>query len=332
MLRVALLGSGFMGSVHADAWKQIGGAQVVAVAGVPLEAAQRLAQTLGADATTSLDDPIARDDVDAVDICLPTNMHEEFAVKSLQAAKHTLCEKPLALSLEATERILDAAEASGKVFMVAQVVRFWPQYKAASRIARSGDLGKVLSIRASRTSKMPDWGEWFKDPEQSGGALFDLGIHDLDYVISIMGRPASVHAIGRKSAGGAWDHVSTHLSFAGASADLETGYFLRPGYPFTTQLRLVCEEGLLEYNFRAVGNVESRDPERTALTLISGDSTASFPQVDATDAYLTEIREFVECATSGKPSELVSNTEVRLVLEVAEGIRRSLETAKQVEL
>jgi len=202
MLRVGLLGSGFMGEVHAEAWRHAGSAKVVAIGGIPIERAERLAGIFGADATASLDEVVARRDVEAVDICLPTPMHEEFAVKALQSGKHVLCEKPLTLSLDSADRIFEAAAGSGKVFMVAQVVRFWPQYRAARDLVNAGAVGRLLSARLSRTSAPPSWAKWFEDPHKSGGALFDLGIHDLDYAVWLLGRPGRVHAVGLRSPAG----------------------------------------------------------------------------------------------------------------------------------
>jgi UDP-N-acetylglucosamine 3-dehydrogenase len=332
-LRVGLLGCGFMGKVHAEAWRQAPQAKLVAVAGVPAQAARDLAAAGGASGGDSLAEVIARGDVDAVDICLPTAMHEEFAIAALRAGKHVLCEKPLTLSLESADRILAAARESGRTFMVAQVVRFWPQYVAARQIALSGGLGEILAIDAERISQPPDWAPWFADPRQSGGAILDLGIHDLDYVVSILGRPKSVHSAGRQSSAGAWNHASTHLSFGGATAHLEVSHLMPKGYPFTTRLRIVGSRGVLEYDFRVAGNVESRNdsgpgapPSR--LTWMRPDEPPAFPDVPTTDGYLAEIEHFASAALAGRPADRVPLVEVRLTLEIAEVIRRSLETGQ----
>jgi predicted dehydrogenase len=332
MIRVGLLGSGFMGKTHAQAWRQLENAKVVVVAGLPLDSAAEVAASVHSEVTTSLDEVIARDDVDAIDVCLPTSMHEEFAVKALNTGKHVLCEKPLALSLESADRILEAADKSGRILMVAQVVRFWPQYRAAYEIVRSGELGQLLAARVSRTSRRPNWGAWFNDPEMSGGALFDLHIHDLDYLVALWGKPRSVHGLGVKSRYGSWDYVSTHLDFGCGKAEVEASYLMPDPYPFTTELRLLLERGLLEYNFRVAGNIESRDSSESRLTLWKADGSVLFPAVPETDGYLAEIQHFVDCIVAGKPSERVLNTEVRLVLQIISAIKQSLETGAPVRL
>ena len=332
MVRVALLGAGMMGKVHAEAWKQVRNAKVVAVADGRADRARDLAGAMGAEPSDSLDQTIRRDDIDAVDICLPTDLHEECSLKALRAGKSALCEKPLALTLESADRILQAAKASGKVFMVAQVVRFWPQYKTAAEIIRRGELGKVLTMRLSRTSKRPDWGEWFQNPQKTGGALFDLNVHDLDYVVSILGRPRRIHAIGIKGDRGGWDYVSTHLDFGTANAEVESGYLFPPSYPFTTRLRALCQKGVLEYDFRVAGNVESRGEEGSLLTLMAADGSVSTPAVEPLDAYVGEILHFTQCVERARESDMVPNEQVRLVLEVVLAIRRSLESGKIVDL
>ena len=222
-LRVGLLGCGFMGKTHAEAWRKVAAAKIVAVAGIPLSAARELAATCGADATDSLPAVVARADVDAIDICLPTPLHEEFAVAALKAGKHVLCEKPLATSLDAADRILTAARAAGKTFMVAQVVRFWPPYKAARDVCVGGAIGKVLAINASRASAPPDWAGWFADPQQTGGALYVKFKHP-----------------GRDTGWGIWQ-----INFSNPQIGTTTGQVLDE-LPYLTHVRLADKPDMVD--------------------------------------------------------------------------------------
>ena len=330
MIRVGLLGAGFMGRVHAQAWAKIEEAELVAVAGLPKAAAAELASFLGGRATDSIEEILADVHVDVVDICLPTDLHEEYVIRSLQAGKHVLCEKPLALSLESADRIFQVAERSGKVLMVAQVVRFWPEYLAAHSLVSGRSIGQLKALRASRTSKRPDWGDWFSDPSRTGGALFDLHIHDLDYVVWLLGRPRSVFALGLQSASGGWDHVCSQLDYGHAVAAVEASYRMPDAYPFSTDLRLLCEKGLLEYQFRVKGNVEERGSADSRLWMIT-DAGITYPEVPEKDGYLGEIEHFLECVKKGLPSDRVPNSEVRLVMEVVEALRHSLESGVRVD-
>src|ERR1039458_7240661 len=116
--------------------------------------------------------------VEAVDICLPTHLHERIAVLALAAGKHVLVEKPMALDGAAADRMIAAAERHGRVLMAAQVVRFIPPYRAAADILRSGRLGAVRAAIFRRRCAAPAWSAWLTDPAQSGGGVFDLLIHD----------------------------------------------------------------------------------------------------------------------------------------------------------
>ncbi len=150
MLRVAVLGGGFMGGQHARAYAKLPNVKVAGIASRGSERARALAAELGAahvpDPYRLVEDP----DVDAVDVCLPSDRHEEMAVAALRAGKHVLVEKPLALSLDSADRIIAAWRASGRKLMVGQVLRFWPEYVALQRIATSGRLGA-----AARRERLP---------------------------------------------------------------------------------------------------------------------------------------------------------------------------------
>jgi predicted dehydrogenase len=331
VIKVGLLGAGFMGQVHSQAWSQVGEAELAAVAGLPKAAAAKLASSSGGMATDSLEEVISNEEVDVIDICLPTDLHQEYAIKALRAGKDVLCEKPLALSVESVDRILEAADQTGKTLMVAQVVRFWPEYLECKSILSGGSIGELKALRASRTSRRPNWGDWFDDPSRTGGALFDLHIHDLDYVVWLLGRPKSVFALGLKSEGGGWDHVCSQLDYGHSSALVEASYSMPDPYPFSTDLRLVCEDGTLEYQFRVKGNVEERSSAETGLVMFT-DAGVTYPKVPETDGYLAEIEHFVECVKNGVPSDLVPNGEVRLVMEVVEALRASLEGGTPVRL
>ena len=103
-------------------------------------------------------------DIDAVDLCLPTFLHEEVAVAALQAGKHVLVEKPMALDGVSARRMIAAAEQAGRIFMCAQVLRFFPEYVALNN-AMSG-LGAVRGAFFRRRCAAPAWGGWLKDPDK----------------------------------------------------------------------------------------------------------------------------------------------------------------------
>ena len=129
-------------------------------------------------------------EVDVVDICLPTDLHADFAVRALQMGKHVVCEKPMAISLAEADRMIEAARKSGRRLMIAHCIRFWPEYVELRRLVESGELGHLLSLSLTRYSPFPSWGSdnWLADERRAGGAALDLHIHDTDFAAYLMGR------------------------------------------------------------------------------------------------------------------------------------------------
>src|SRR5579885_2334596 len=197
-LRLAVLGLGFMGSTHVKALEKAPRAKLAAVFS---KNEKRLSGDL-TDVRGNLGGPgekmdfshiaryreldllLADPTIDAVDICLPTDLHEPVAVAALRAGKHVLVEKPLALDGAAAKRILAEAERSGRILMVAHVLRFLPQY-AALRDAIRGNPGCVRMAEFRRRCATPEWGGWLVQPSKSGGGVFDLLIHDVDMCIHL---------------------------------------------------------------------------------------------------------------------------------------------------
>lgn len=146
---------------------------------------------------TDLDEMIAGEDFDMVDICLPSFLHKEYATKMLRAGKHVLCEKPMALSSADCEEMIATAKACGKKLMIGQCLRFEPLYLFLKNAIEQGTFGKVKNAFFDRLSSMPRWGfeGWYHDTNRSGGAIMDLHIHDVDMVRFLFGEPKAVSAV-----------------------------------------------------------------------------------------------------------------------------------------
>lgn len=129
-IRVALAGAGAFGCKHLDGIKRIDGVEVVSLVGRLLDKTQHIAKDYGIEhATTELDDVLSRDDIDAVILCTPTQMHAQQAIDCMNAGKHVEVEIPLADSLADAERVLETAKSTGKVAMVGHTRRFNPSHQ-----------------------------------------------------------------------------------------------------------------------------------------------------------------------------------------------------------
>ena len=333
MPRFAIIGTGFMGEKHAECFSMIDGAELTAVVSNDQEQGRSFADKFGIkfydDYSRMLDDDIA----DAVDICIPTFLHEDAVVGAASRGKHVFCEKPVTLSRRSLERMLKAVDDAGVSFAVGQVVRFWPENEAVSRMYRRGDFGRVKTVYASRLATHPSWSEWFRDAEKSGGGLFDMHVHDVDYIVYTFGKVDTVFAQGIKNEAGCWNHVSCTLGFAsGIKAVVESCIEMPLEYPMATLLRVIGDEKALEYTMRAGKNLEDVDSAVRRTVVYDQREEPRVLEIPDRDAYLDELRYFSDCIDRGEPMEKLSKESVRSSMEVIFAIERSLETGEVVKI
>jgi len=303
-VKIAVLGLGFMGSTHVRAWRQTPGAELAAVASNdPRRLAGDLSGVQGnlggegekldfsavaryASAEEAVMDPA----VEAVDICLPTHLHERIAVLALGAGKHVLVEKPMALDGAAADRMIAAAQLHGRVLMAAQVLRFIAPYRAAADILRSERLGAVRAAIFRRRCAAPAWSAWLTDRAQSGGAVLDLLIHDIDFCLHVFGSPEAVTASGFEDLAHGVDWILAQFWYPAIGAVAISGGWHHPAaYPFSMEFTIVADRGTLEF-----------DSAGTALAEYGADGCQHPLDVLETDAYRAELAYFLDCAVRGE--------------------------------
>jgi UDP-N-acetylglucosamine 3-dehydrogenase len=332
VIRVGLLGGGFMGATHAAAYAQLDGVKICGVVDSNTAAAEKLATPLGAKVYPDMESLLAGTQIDMVDVCLPTFLHETSLLTAIEHGKHVLCEKPLALSLESADRILSAARRAGVKAMVAQVIRFWPEYICIRDALASGSLGLPRVATAVRLAAPPAWGSWFSNPQLSGGALLDLHIHDLDFVYSLFGKPNSVHAVGFQGTAGGWDHILTTLEYPDKVAHIEASHRMPPRFPFQMAFRLTGDRGCVDFHFGGVAQVDQRKEAQTELVIYTADNPPEHPVPPTEDGYLAEIRYFVHCLQVDRHPEIATLEQARDVLAIAFAAERSLEIRKRISV
>lgn len=290
MIKVALLGAGFMGSMHSTCYENLPNAQVVAVADIQKDKAKELAKKHGAKAFSNANSVFSRmDDVDLVDICLPTYMHAKYTVRAAKEGINILCEKPMSHKLRDAKRMVDAVNEAGVKFMVAHVIRFWPEYQLLKRYIDEKILGELKALSLTRVSPMPTWtwDNWILKEELSGGALADLHVHDADAVRYFCGEPTGVDSAGVYHDERGWDYVSTNYHYPDKSVKAEGGWNLPSGYALVMGYRAVFEKGALEFDTRL----------NPALTQFNEDGGLSYPEAPKVEVAATG-------ATGGNISDL----------------------------
>ncbi len=260
-MNVAVAGLGFMGATHLKAWRQIPGVRVVAVVSSSEEklsgdltsiagnlggAGERFDFT-GVRKYHSIEDAVRDPEIDTIDICLPTDRHESAAVAALSAGKHVLLEKPMALDFASAERIRRCSEENQRILMVAQVLRFITAYRSAREWLQTA--GTVRAAMFRRRCAAPAWSSWLGDKTRSGGGVFDLLIHDVDFCLSLWGMPEAVRATGYENLAAGLDLLHAELHYPGMTPVFITGGWHPPAsYPFSMDFTIVTDSGTREYS------------------------------------------------------------------------------------
>jgi UDP-N-acetylglucosamine 3-dehydrogenase len=346
-VKIGLIGTGEIGQVHAQAHAATPGTQLCLAALLQPEVEQQLAEKYRAPLYPSLDALLDDATVDAVDICVPNDLHREFAVRALAAGKHVLCEKPIALTLEDADAMIDAARRADRILMIGHVLRFWPEYREAKAALDAGAVGTPLAISARRMVSLlaGTQGEhgWRHDARRSGGAVLDLQIHDLDVFCWLFGsRPTSVFSRGLRSSDGAWSHVFTQLEFPGDRLAFVEASFMMRGNPIDIFLRVLGDQRSIEYTFApaafALHDIDTTNPAPPgpSLMLYGWKQPAQSLHVSESDsfarAFRNEVGYFAECVRTGARPAAGSTQQARLALEIALASQRSCETQSPVSL
>lgn len=320
-LRVGVVGLGFMGRTHLGAYAAAreSGEPNVITAVCDRDPARRSGE-LGDHGNLATEgglfDPnevegyeapeqlFADPNVELVSICTHTPTHVPLAIAALEAGKHVLVEKPIALTSSAAQRLADAAVASDCICMPAMCMRFWPGWDTLLEALRDERNGELTSLVLRRLGVRPDWGAGFyNDDAAAGGAVFDLHVHDVDIVLAALGAPQRVHSAGTR------DHIITRYDY-GAGGPLvvaEGGWDHGAGFPFRMGYTAVFERATLDYDLQ-------RDPP---LQRVKGGVCVS-RDLPPGDGYRGEVRAFLHAARTGDRSKLPTAADALAVTRLLE--------------
>jgi predicted dehydrogenase len=335
-VRVAIIGTGKIGTTHARAWSWLPGAEIAALADIRQEAARELAETVGAGNAAVYADAESllaahSDRVDAVSICLPTSLHRSVAEAAFAAGKHVLCEKPMALSVADCDAMIAAAEKAGKVFTVGQVVRFFPEFANAKRLVENGAVGAPASLRSRRGGDFPLRStDWYSDVDQSGGVIFDLLVHDIDWAQWCFGPIMRVYAQGLTER--LADKRLEHLDYALLTCRHESGVvshleatWADPG-GFVTSFEIAGDGGLLTHDSRKASALSKSVRSDSGL---GHAGVFSSPLSPDDNPYYEQIAAFAAAIREESPVA-VSPQDARRAIAVAAAARESLRTGASV--
>ena len=340
MFKVGLIGYGFMGKMHSQCYQASSQAKVVALTDVDAPKREEARAKLGCEVYESMDKMLVSAEIDVVDVCTPTFLHEECVLAAARAGKNIMCEKPMSLTVESCDRMIAAVEKAGVTMMIGQTVRFVPEYRIIRDAVVSGKYGKALWISASRVSPPADWTwrNWLFDPPKSGGGILDLHIHDIDYINWLVGVPNRVLARGVAGKQGGVDTALTLMEHpVGAKSYAQGSIAMSTSCPFNMSILVNCERASFRYDMALTPSLmiypSDGDPFSPELPKEEvGVSTENLGNVKSLGAYYTEIMYFLGCLKAGKEPTTVTLAEARDAVRVCLAAGESVKTGRVVEL
>jgi len=338
LVKVGIVGLGFMGRMHYRCWKARGDAQIVAICDANenivedskkavgnIEGAEDAIDFTGISIYSDFATMLAKEKLDAVSITLPTFLHPQHTIEALQAAVHVLCEKPMGLNVAECESMMAAAKASEKVLQIGHCVRFWPEYAKTREIVAGGEYGNVLAATFQRLAAVPTWSyeNWIMDEKRSGGVALDLHIHDTDFVHYLFGKPRAVCSFGGKDSTGKLAHIVTQYLYNDDKVvTAEGGWAMMPAFGFEMSFNIVAEYATIVYDC-------TRQP---AFRVCTADGEAFTPDVQQGDGYILQIDHFVRAMKEEKIAPVTTLEDSRDSVRIVEAEKLSVQTGQIVAL
>jgi predicted dehydrogenase len=349
MVGVGLIGIGFMGMTHFEAARKLKDGTIVALA---TRSPQKLAgdwssiqgnfgprgsantDLFGIATYADYQELLADPAVDLVDICLPTDRHEAVTIEAVQAGKHVLVEKPIAIELDAADRMLEASQKADRLLMVAQVLPFFPEFRWVRETVDSGRYGRLLAASFRRVITPPQWSDEMSDFRRLGGWGIDLHIHDNHYISLLCGVPREVYSRGLLREG-LVNHVATQYVYDDRDLTVSciSGGLAAEGLKFSASLEVFLERATLQYD---AGTYGTEWVVNRPLTLITDDGTITTPAPGGSSewcaAFTEELQAAIHGVTAGAAPSVLSGQLARDALRICYAEAESIKSGRPVSV
>lgn len=306
MLKIGLIGAGFMGTMHASCYAALG-CPITAVADLRAEKRDEMRAKYNCEVYETGEELIAKADVDVIDIVLPTYLHTKHALLAMEKVKNVFIEKPVALTVDEGKALIEAQKRTGARVMIGQVIRLWDEYMWLKAAKDDGRYGKIVTGTFKRVSPLPTWGwdGWLTDPDRSGTMALDMHVHDCDYIRSLCGEPDSVQSSVSRDASGKIVHIGTAYRFGNTSIFAEGCWDYPLTFPFAAEFRVMFERAtvvmehgdLTVYTDDKVEHPEYKH-EQTGTIVEGGGNISDL------GAYFNELKYFTEAIKNDTPVEI----------------------------
>lgn len=347
MVRVGLVGIGFMGWIHWLAYQRANGIKVQAIA--TRDAAKQQGDWTsikgnfgppgaqvdlsGVRVYSELEAMLADPDIDVIDICLPPHLHSSAALAAFQHGKHVFCEKPLAVSLQDCEQLVSAAKSAGKQLVVGHVLPYFPEFAAVRELVEKQTYGRPIGGYFKRVISDPLWLTDFYDPQRVGGPVIDLHVHDAHFIRMLFGMPSSVTAVGRMRGEVVESfHAVFRFSDPQITVAASSGVIGSQGRPFTHGFELQMEKATAQFDLAAFADGQV---EIMPLKILDSDGKVvrpSFGPHDDIQGFLGEIDELRRTVESGVPSRLLGGELARDAIAMGHAVTQSVKSGREVSI
>lgn len=313
MIKVAIIGFGGMGEVHANCYKKMSDSvEVVAIADLREERRNRAAELFENVKTfETAQELLDNVQIDAADICLPTFLHAQYAVEAMEKGFAVFVEKPVCLNGDEAEKLIEVQKRTGAKAAVGHVIRFWKEYMWLKETKESGIYGRLMSGTFTRVTANPHWAweNWFNDCDRSGTEALDLHIHDLDFVRYLMENDtiSEVNSLASRNGDGVIVGMNTLIKYENTAISLDSSWGCTDTFPFKMNFRANFEKATVMF-------------ENDKLTVYPAEGEAFCPEfggagkedeagekiinLSTGDAYYSELRYFVDCISQGREPEI----------------------------
>jgi predicted dehydrogenase len=333
---IAVLGCGTIGEFHLRAIREIPGARLAGISAQPEARAREIAAREQCVGTADYRELLGRPEVDLVTIATPSGSHAKIALEALDAGKHVLVEKPMAMTAEDASRVIRRAAEKNLVLSVVSQRRLEEQHQAIRRALDAGALGRLLVVESVcpffRPQEYYAQAAWRGTKGEDGGALMNQGIHSIDLMLWFGGRARTVYGrtATRTHRIEAEDVGVALVSFeSGAFGTVLASTSIQPGFP--AALNLYGEKGSIRCEGDGITHWSVPGVAKPAAEAGEGGGGVRDPRAISHRGHRTQIENVLE-AIRGRAPLLITGEDGRRAVELVEAIYRSSETGQPVEL
>jgi len=307
-MKVVIVGFGGMGNTHYNVLKQMDDVEIIALVDVEESRLTEKVNETGVRTYTDIRVMLENEKPDFVEICTPSYLHCEQSVAVMEKGIHVLSEKPAALNADDVKKIYKCAAENNVMYMTAHVLRFWPEFAWLKEALDSGRYGKLINLNMWRPSGKPlyTWQNWMLDKEKSGLVPFDLHIHDIDFMIYLLGSPRETSYF--QEIGTHGHYVNTICRYENGTRVEASASWLTGKVPFKMGYEAIFEHAYADFC-------------QDKLALYANGNEAEYPvdeivlegsdiNVTNVNAYYKEVRYFMDCLKQNKKPSIITEEEL----------------------